>query len=283
MRAMLLLVLLAGPATAFSWGWDAHKLVCGLAEEQLSRKARDMVNQILNESESLKGGIVPFPEACLWPDKVKYSTRKDTYEHHFVNVPDDATTVVLERDCLATDCLANAVQEAVTYLSMPVDGTISRTRRAAALRYLGHYIGDLHQPLHVGHASDWGGNKITVSWRGKKKNLHAYWDYMMPESANLKYPQGMKHLSGIRPGNTSGTVYDWLNESLALARNHAYVDERGRRIRSGQELSEAYFQRNKPVVVERVLQAAQRLAGMLNRIADGKQQAVFRLVPVAPD
>jgi hypothetical protein len=82
--------------------------------------------------------------------------------------------------------LQPAFKKALTYLSRPAGSNREKTRRAAALGFLGHFVGDLHHPLHISNASDWGGNKITVRWEGKETNLQALWDYGMLESIGIK-------------------------------------------------------------------------------------------------
>jgi hypothetical protein len=51
--------------------------------------------------------------------------------------------------------------------------------RATALRYVIHFIGDLHQPLHTTSNDDNGGNCTTVTLFGAPKptQLHGVWDY----------------------------------------------------------------------------------------------------------
>lgn len=238
-----------------------------------------MVTTILAEGGDLKDGVVDFPRACLWPDDVKYSTRQGTYEHHFINVPDDAQTVDLIRDCSAVNCIAVGVQQSLNYLAREVDGKRDVTRRAAALRFLGHYIGDLHQPLHVGNASDWGGNKIKVRWFKKDSNLHAVWDYEMPDQMQLIHPDGIKLLRNVAHESTDGSVLNWLDESLALGRSHAYVNARGNPVESGDKLGADYLDRNRSVVIARMSLAGTRLARMLNQIADGEMPVAFVIQP----
>ncbi|MEO2182684.1 MAG: S1/P1 nuclease, partial [bacterium] len=144
------LFLLLVSFNAQAWGWDGHRLVCAMAQAKLTPEARIMVDTLLVEGEALKGGQVSFAESCLWPDDVKYSNHKGTYEQHFINVPDEALTVDLLRDCAALNCIATGIQKALTYLSRPAGSGREKARRAAALRFLGHFIGDLHQPLHIG-------------------------------------------------------------------------------------------------------------------------------------
>ncbi len=283
MRQTLLVVMIGMlPLHALAWGWEGHKLVCALAEEQLSTQAKAMVQELLADGGELKGGVVSFPEACLWPDDVKYSTRRNTYENHFINVPDDATSIDLARDCGALDCIVVAVQRALTYLSEDPASGRERARKAAALRFLGHHIGDLHQPMHVGNASDWGGNKIAVTFSGtsKETNLHALWDYGMLETMNYRYPDSLSHLAEVKHDKDDSNVLDWMDESLQLARTHAYVDTRGQLIRSGDVLGNRYLERSKPVIIERLTLAGSRLADLLNRIAAGESPSFIRLTPL---
>jgi hypothetical protein len=274
------LFLIQTPSLAYGWGWEAHKLICAVAQTQLTPKATRMVDQYLAEGTELKGGVVPFPEACLWADDTKYSTRQDAYEHHFINVPDNAMTIDLARDCEAINCTIVGLQRALTYLTRETDGDRAIKRRAAALRYLGHYVGDLHQPMHVGNASDWGGNKIKINWYGEKTNLHAIWDYKMPEGKmRLTYPDSVAFLSSIKPLDNGNPILAWFDESLALGRSHAYSDHQGKLIKSGQTLGDDYFNRNKPVVIERMTLAAKRLADLLNAVAAGNTPRVVILSP----
>ena len=237
-----------------------------------------MVDTLLVEGEALKGGRVSFAESCLWPDDVKYSNHKGTYEQHFINVPDEALTVDLVRDCAALNCIATGIQRALTYLSRPAGSSREKARRAAALRFLGHFIGDLHQPLHIGNASDWGGNKITVLWQGKETNLHALWDYGMLESMGIKYPDSLDFLLSVEKTSEHEQLIDWFNESLSLARTNAYSNAQGNIITSGDSLGSDYLERNKPVLIARLVLASERLATILNEIAAGEQPRVFLLI-----
>ena len=272
------LFLLLVSFNAQAWGLDGHRLICAMAQAKLTPEARVMVDTLLVEGEALKGGQVSFAESCLWPDDVKYSNRKGTYEQHFINVPDDALTVDLVRDCAALNCIATGIQKALTYLSRPAGSGREKTRRSAALRFLGHFIGDLHQPLHVGNASDWGGNKITILWQGKETNLHALWDYGMLESMGIKYPNSLNYLLSVKKTSDHKHIIDWFNEALSLGRSNAYSNAQGNIIASGDSLGTDYLERNKPVLIERLVLASERLATLLNEIAAGEQPRVFLLI-----
>ena len=258
-----------------AWGWDGHRLVCAMAQTKLTPEATIMLDTLLVEGEALKGGQVSFSESCLWPDDVKYSNHKGTYEQHFINVPDQALTVDLLRDCPALNCIATGIQKALTYLSRPAGSSREKARRAAALRFLGHFVGDLHQPLHVGNASDWGGNKITVQWEGKETNLHALWDYGMLESMGIKYPDSLDFMLSVEKTNKNKQIIDWFNESLSLARSNAYSNAKGNIVASGDSLGSVYLERNKLILIAQLVLASERLAMLLNKIAAGEQPPVF--------
>lgn len=269
MRTIILLtVLLALPDDVYAWGQDGHKLVCAIAERHLTDEGKSFANRVNAQGEFLKDGVLSFPESCLWPDKVRYTTRKDSYEHHFINIPISANSVNLSRDCAALTCLPAGIQRSIVYLSSPVEGEREMGRQAAALRYLGHFIGDLHQPLHV--IDDWGGNKIKVTWFGKETNLHSVWDSGIVAKSGLSYPESLEFLSGVkvRPGTID--LVRWLNDSFHLVRNNAYRHPNGKVVSSGDKLAKAYLESNKPLVIEQLALAGQRLAAIINAIAIGK-------------
>jgi hypothetical protein len=63
-----------------------------------------------------------------------------------------------------------------------------------ALKFLVHFVGDLHQPMHLGRSTDLGGNKVDYNWFGKKTNLHAIWDGLLIENQKMSYSEYSKYL-----------------------------------------------------------------------------------------
>lgn len=254
-----------------AWGNEGHLLVCGLAEQYLSPKGKAFVTKTLAMGEYLDGDSKDdLASACLWPDKAKYADYKGTYEQHYLNVPRDAKSIDLARDCAALDCIAVGVQRSLTYLSRPAQGEREKARKAAALRFLGHYIADLHQPLHVSNAEDWGGNKIKVKWFGDDTNLHAVWDSGIIEHAGMKYPGSVSRLVGLNPAVGSTNVLEWMRESFRLARTYAYPGMDGKPIKSGDVIGKDYYLRSLPIVKNQLAKAGIRLAWLINQLAEGK-------------
>jgi hypothetical protein len=99
-----------------------------------------------------------------------------------------ATQGPAQRFCGAGGCVLQAISEQLAILK---DKNASGAKRAAALRYIIHFVGDLHQPLHGSTNSDRGGNCVPVKYFGRNPharnnsyipNLHHVWDTEIPES-----------------------------------------------------------------------------------------------------
>ena len=264
------LLILSPLDKASAWGADGHRLICAMAEAKLTPEAKSMLSEIMSMGKFLDNNAdEDFPEACLWPDKVRHTSHKGSYEEHFINVPKSEDSVDLARDCAALNCVATAIQRNLVYLSRDAQGKREKARKAAALRFLAHFVGDLHQPLHVGNGEDWGGNKIRVNWYGKKANLHGIWDYEILKKAGITYPDSLEYLQEIKPEDSTGDVLAWIRTSFRLARNNAYKDTEGNLIASGDTLGDAYFERAKPIVMSQISLSSSRLAYLLNELAAG--------------
>ncbi len=265
---MSLVALLLSQGAA-AWGADGHQLVCQLAWDRLSEPARAFVAETLAMGEELDGnGENDLAAACLWPDAARFETYKGTYEEHFINVPRTARNIDFARDCAAMDCIAVGIQRSLTYLSRPAESRREEARKAAALRFLGHYMGDLYQPLHVGHGEDWGGNKISVTWFGEDSNLHRVWDSGILDRANITYPESLDVIAAVEVEQPPG-VLEALQASFKLARSHAYANVGGRPVGMDAVLGDAYFERNKPVVIEQLARSAHHLTVLIEGLARG--------------
>jgi hypothetical protein len=121
-----------------------------------------MTNTTKNSIKNILGSK-PFAEQCTWPDMVRKSAEwKHTYDWHFINLDDgekyfDSTTIAQEGDIL------QALMEGALALNDPAT---PNEKKVSWLRFIGHFTGDVHQPLHVGRRVDLGGNNIKVSWFG---------------------------------------------------------------------------------------------------------------------
>jgi hypothetical protein len=150
--------------------------------------------------------------------------------------------------------------------------------RRQALRFLVHFVEDLHMPPHVGENRDKGGNDLQVRWFDCGSNLHRVWDSGIIDRAGRGEEGWLADLIAMdteeaRTEAEKGAVEDWATESLLTARE-AYEDPAtGWRIRPGAKLGDAYQARSLPVAKRRHYQAGSRLAWVLNEaLREGTEQ-----------
>jgi hypothetical protein len=164
MRYLTLVIgMLASPA-AMAWGAGGHRLIAELAEAQLSPAARDHVDHLL----SLEPGAT-MASVSTWADEKRSPA---TARLHFVNLPEGECTYQRQRDCPDGRCVVEAIRLKVDILKSRAPDA----ERLAALKWVIHLVGDVHQPLHAGLANDKGGNLFQVRAFGRGTNLHAVWD-----------------------------------------------------------------------------------------------------------
>jgi hypothetical protein len=140
-----------------------------------------------------------------------------------------------------------------------------------ALKYVLHFVGDLHQPLHASDQHDRGGNDKKAAGPGEAAaNLHRYWDVIFVErlgedahsvAASLRQritPQAVRAWS-------QGSVSDWVMESFRMGRDDVYgklppAQPNGRFV-----LTERYMTMATQDAALQLQRAGVRLAVVLNR------------------
>ena len=250
-QASVGLVTFCWCAVGLAWGPHGHRVVGQVAELYLCAEARQFVRAEL-EGEDLAS-------AGLWADVIRGDPDwGHTAPWHYMNVPD--SVAVERRQSDSRGDVLWAVQEFSGRLAASDDG---RSRREP-LRFLVHFLADLHQPLHVGRASDRGGNDLLVSVSGRKMNLHKAWDSGILELDQAGYQRRARSIEPMAAGRVdlwqASTPLDWARESKALRPVVYDFRDTG----PGVALSEAYLARARAVSELRLLQAGVRLAGVLN-------------------
>ena len=243
----LILILLLLPLKSLAWGEKGHDLVAEIAFKQLDKKTRKLVLNYLDGSS--------IEEAANWMDAIKSNP---SYNHlkplHYVNFEKGA--VVKDTCC---DNIIHALNQTLNKLKQYK--SLSKEEAKTQLCYLFHLIGDLHQPLHVGYASDKGGNTFQVQFNGKGTNLHGLLDYGIIESEkiNLKSCLKVKHYTSAEISTlNSGTIVDWAKESRSYL-NEIYSTD-------GATLSAAYIEKNTLLIEQQIQKAGIRLAGILKTV-----------------
>jgi hypothetical protein len=255
----LLLGVIARPS--FGWGRDGHRISDAIAWRFMTDKAKACVAVLLGTSD--------FADAGNWADSILSERQYDwSRPLHYVNVPLDAKKVNQRRDCGngGSECVLGAIDRFSRILS---DSKADKQDRVEALKFLVHFVEDLHQPLHVAYASDRGGNDVAVKWFGQDTNIHAVWDYHIIEK-RLAGEDRAAYLKKLRSRVSEGQIKSWLsqsvdpeawaNESLAITRR-IYLE-----LPKSGALGQAYYDSNIAAVEDRLLMAGVRLALVLNTI-----------------
>lgn len=259
----------SAPVPVGAWGAQGHRLVALLAAERLTPVARRNVVWLL--------GPESLADVSSWADRF-VDGNFQTFFWHFLNIPPDATSYDRDRDCPLQpgvtkggrgdtwrDC---AVDRILYNKARLADVTLDRADRAIALKFLVHFVGDLHQPFHalgVGH----GGNDVPVSVFGSEScgnypcNLHGVWDTSLIAHRGLDdagYLPVLRELvarSGWAAA-PAGTPAEWAMQSHDLG-NAALLPPHG-------AVDEAYYRAQIPSVDRRLAEAGVRLAAVLNEI-----------------
>lgn len=202
---------------AWAWGPTGHHEIARLAGLHLNARAQREVALLLENGETLIS-------ISTWADEVR-GKRAESGPWHYINIPLDAE----ERGdwtkyCPAEGCVVKKINELIASLKS-TDG--DKTARAEALKFLVHFMGDMHQPLHAGEKSDRGGNEVPVVYFGRAMNLHWIWDSAIVERLFDREPEWrMKFANRADPEErmklSAGTTVDWAWESAAVSRDFAY-------------------------------------------------------------
>ncbi|GMI70686.1 endonuclease 2 [Hibiscus trionum] len=279
MLALCLFIMLLTFPPIYGWGADGHSIICKIAQSRLSDAAADAVKELLPEwAEDDLGS------ACSWADQVRFRYQWSS-PLHFINTP-ETCSYQYTRDCKDEDgvagrCVAGAINnytsQLLTYNSASNQAQYNLTE---SLLFLSHFMGDVHQPLHVGFASDKGGNTIDVHWYTRKAVLHHVWDTNIIETAEARFYDSNTDsmVAAIQQNITSEwadqakrweacslnktacpDIYAW--EGIKAACDWAYKG-----VNQDSVLEDDYFLSRLPIVNWRLAQGGVRLAATLNRI-----------------
>jgi hypothetical protein len=257
-RAGLFAVLfaLAPLDEAASWGASGHSVVAEIAQRRLHPEALRRIKKLL-------GGEVSLASIASWPDHLTL-LRPNTVNWHFVNIPYDATGYVPARDCGETpkgDCVINAIAR---FRAVLADKWAPKRKRAEALKFLVHFVGDIHQPLHSADRNDAGGNQVAVTFFGNPMSLHAVWDYGIIDKHTFDWGEYVRELeqNWIAGKDIAalqrGTPADWAMEAHKIAIDVVYV------LPEDLKLDDSYYRRALPAVDRQLALAGLRLARVLN-------------------
>ena len=161
----------------------------------------------------------------------------------------------------------------------------AQLERARQLRFLLHFIGDVHQPLHAADyfsaqfpSGDRGGNSWPITGAGYATNLHSYWDQGLGQwTQNLQRPlnatglawlaslsarvRALHPVAELQPYIDQRNVSDWAVQSNDIAAAFTYTAPQ-----APTPIPKAYTAQGQATVLKQVAIAGYRLAAALELI-----------------
>lgn len=251
-RIAAIFFLSIAPVPALAWGAQGHEIAAAAALDELTPAARAQVGQLL-------GSPAMMIHDSNWADEIR-DRRPQTAAWHFVDIPLEAPGYDPRRDCTGGNCVVAQIEHDRAILA---DRRRPAPQRADALRFLIHFVADIHQPLHAVDDDDRGGNAIRVSWQGGRATMHHIWDTTVVEGLGFDTAAIAAGLvrEPARKAWQSGSAAAWAVESRNVARDEVYALTRGRRTL---RLPQGYLRAEAPVARLQLARAAARLAWLLN-------------------
>jgi hypothetical protein len=239
---------------AVFWGKNGHRSTGEIAEKHLTRKAKRSIDKIL------KGQSLAF--VATYADEIKSDKKYNKYySWHYINMDLDQTYEQSEKNPKGD--LVTGINTCIKILN---DKNSSDDEKNFHLKMLVHFMGDLHQPMHIGRKEDKGGNSIQVEWFGRGSNLHRVWDTNMIDDWEMSYIEladNADDLSKIQIETIEkGTLIDWVNE-VHIVTNEVYNS-----VEKGENLRYKYSYNHFGTVRTQLQKGGIRLAKVLNDIFD---------------
>ena len=277
-QVLMILVFLHSWSCLYAWDATGHAVVAMLAEERLTPHTRAAVTTLL-EGQSLV-------DVASWPDQVR---NQKTAPWHYVNIEIDEAQYEPDRHCVERQCVIGQIER---FRQALADTSMNFEKRQKALKYLVHFVGDLHQPLHAGQNHDRGGNDVKVEFLGqamnpftkKPWNLHQVWDNGLLDKYAPDAEQAVTQIDQYLMAHNetelaNGSVVEWAMQSHEQARDHAY------KFAADKRLDDAYVKQALPVIETQLAKAGVRLAHLLNTALSDGASGTFsehHTAPAAP-
>lgn len=249
-------ILCFSALTAFSWGQKGHDTTAFIAENHLTPISREMVEELLDGKS-----MVYYAN---WLDNASH-TPEYAYSKtwHYKNIDDGVAYD--EAPLLDSGDIVRAIGQQVEVLQNP---SSSREEKQLALKMLIHFLGDIHQPMHMGHATDIGGNRWYVKYFGKDSNIHSVWDSSLPESAHKwSYTEWQNQIDRLSKEEENEILKDGAPEKWG-EETYEICKEVYSRTPQESKISYDYVAEWTPVIEQQFLRGGLRLADLLNSIFD---------------
>ena len=250
----LILTLLAPAARGLAWGREGHEVIALIAEEYLTAGSKAKAADLLGGSA--------IDAVASWADEYRRGHR-ETGPWHYIDIPLADSKIDMARECPKGNCVIAKTEQFLAVLRGP---NADKGAKGQALKFVIHFVGDLHQPLHDEDNGDKGGNARHVTFRGHPENLHWVWDTGLLQHINRSPGALAAELERrVTPEDRSewqkGSIEDWVMEGHRLAQAIAYGDLSDE---NPAPITAAYEQQAGQVIEVQLEKAGVRLAYLLD-------------------
>jgi|TARA_B110000908_G_C10121281_1_gene387722 hypothetical protein len=234
------------------WGQNGHRVTGEIATQHLTKSAKRKIDKLL------KGQSLAF--VSTFADEIKSDRKyREFSAWHYVNMGLEESYEAAEKNPKGD--LVTAIAKCISVLKDP---NSKESDKVFYLKMLVHFVGDLHQPMHIGQKEDRGGNRIKVEWFGQGTNLHSVWDTKMIEAWNMSYIELANNAKDLSKNQLKamqkGSVEDWVNEV------HEITKELYSSVKEGENLRYRYSYDHFGTVRNQLQRGGVRLAKILNDI-----------------
>ncbi len=277
----ILLTFILLPLLLSAWGPNGHRVVAQICYNNLNDEAKKVVDEALGDDY--------LTQVANWPDYIK-SEKNWSFANpwHYVSMG-PYKTMALAIEAAEKDPEINNVVEGIHLMQAILKGDddaiktfqslmdengvepLSGSIKATAFAFLIHFIGDIHQPMHVSKNNDFGGNKIKVLFFSEETNLHAVWDGGIVEKEKLSFTEFSsfveKHTHSLKAECENDSIDQWVEESVMIREDiyNTLYDFTDRE--TGLPTFTYNYQHDfLPVVERRLGMAGYRSAAMINAI-----------------
>lgn len=269
----------------FAWGQNGHRITAQICYDNLSDAARKKVDAALGNDF--------LTQVATWPDYIRSEKKWDFAKNwHFITV-DPGTTAEEVLAKVKDNGKIDNVIEAIELMKKILEGdkasinffedlmkendvtALNNSTEATAIAFLIHFIGDVHQPLHVGKSDDFGGNSVKVLWFDEPSNLHSVWDEGLIQQEQLSFTEFAefvhKHSVSEKEGWETASITEWADESVAhrndiYARMDTNLDGYPDKVYGLPNMSYQYQHDFLPVIEDRLGAGGYRAAYVFNQI-----------------
>lgn len=256
----------------WSWGALGHRTSAQIAWTLLDQNTKNKVNEILHNQN--------FADVSLWADSARAEQQwKFTVWYHFEKAPDNYTYLDnLKRQDDNYRKIGGLIEALYVAEDMIESDSTNEQDKENALKFIVHFISDIHQPLHTGRIEDNSGNKIPVKWLGLDVTLHQVWDSQIIYLGHKDILEGKDiafqtsnyadYLQNkFKDFKITPEIFlkydDWMHESMVpRADAYNYKDEN----------EEQYTKRFLDIIDLRIYLASLRIANTVSRIVNKQKQ-----------